>query len=186
MKFLASMSWSMPRAVYEVLCQQDSDALEGVPERCAADNFGLRRFAWQDAPVDAPVSSLVDALNAVPHVSTYASCGGHRLRDGHGLWTPATMPYVAFYGQVSFARLLERALRDIEDGDCPRSYRWSVQVGFDDRHDLIFGIYAASVPFHRWSRRRLDDDLARIRRLVELTDQRTDKEEATAGRRSGS
>ena len=79
------------------------------------------RGDWRDAPVDAKIKPLVDALNATGVVETYASCQGHARRRSD--------PYVAFRCEVDVAARLDKTLHGLRLGGRLR-YWWDISASF--------------------------------------------------------
>jgi len=76
---------------------------------------------WRDAPIDAKVKPLVDALNATGVVETYASCQGHARRGSD--------PYVAFRCGVDVAARLDKTLHGLRLGGRLRHW-WDISGFF--------------------------------------------------------
>ena len=79
------------------------------------------RGDWRDAPVDAKIKPLVDALNATGVVETYASCQGHARRRSD--------PYVAFRCGVDVAARLDKTLHGLRLGGRLRHW-WDISGFF--------------------------------------------------------
>jgi hypothetical protein len=82
---------------------------------------------WRTHPLEPGARPLVDALNAVPGVKTWASCHGH--------WIKRAMPYVSFYAPQDFAFRLTLKLAEWQRWLVGA---WSLTVTFDLEGSMSF------------------------------------------------
>lgn len=118
----------------------------------------LDRRQWRTHPVELGARPLVDALNAVPGVRTWASCHGH--------WLDRSMPYVSFHAPQEFAFRLTCELVTFQRRLIGA---WSLEVSFDLEGEMSFCFRRKQdFSFGDWklSRWVLDYELWKLGRMV--------------------
>lgn len=121
---------------------------------------------WQHHPVDQDILGLVNALNQVPGVVTFASCSGHRWRYARGSLALGSGAYVRFGAPLRFAAALEDALYRLSVSSMPLNHAWEFFGTFGVDRQLRFNLHtspASSILI----RRGLLDDFARLERIIE-------------------
>lgn len=120
-----------------------------------------------NAPIEAGVRPLCDALNNHPEVHTLWSCEGHP-EDGH-------RPYVTFLAGASFAFKVHQAITD--QSLSKLHFSWSIAGTFREGGDLqstiephdyrvSHGSLSRWWSRHRWSKSTMAADLVRLAELV--------------------
>jgi len=120
----------------------------------------------QPRSIEPAVQPLCDALNAIPSVSTLYSCHGHPNRSAHPFVTFCAPPDVAF----KIHRLLGPG-----HGDGSLQYCWWMRARFQDDgtmqyhiepHDYRVSGGTSVFQGLRWSRKTMDQDLARLAAMI--------------------
>lgn len=114
--------------------------------------LGLKKLPY--AQIEPAIKPVVDALNAIPGVSTVASCQGHVFRAG-SFWdlllSDGSYPYVYFKAPVNVACVLARALHESSVKEKPeiRTY-WVIEGRFNADFELAFTLIAPEQ--ERWAK----------------------------------
>lgn len=129
-------------------------------------------FPWQSRPVDEPVRQIVDALNAVKGVATYASCGGHRMFGTAWCWVPVSQPYISFVGPEVFAAALGEVLHRLSMIEESLNYYWVIEALHVPSYRFVYRIAPQSPGLFKGKRRKLDQDIARLTSIVRALEAR--------------